>query len=93
MTWTEFKALWQEIDRRVAAGEFTPEEAVAAARRTGLVEASGLPHLPHEVRDVMAFTPDSYLAFRPWLLVVFAAENTPRVYRPATEPLLRRNRD
>jgi hypothetical protein len=89
MTWAEYKALWQEIDRRVAAGEYTPEEAVEAARQHRLIAATS-PNLPHEVRDVMAFAPDSYLAFRPWLLVVFADRRTPFVYRPATEPLLRR---
>ncbi len=90
MTWAEYKALWQEIDRRVGAGEYTAEEAVEAARQHRLIAASS-PHLPHEVRDVMAFAPDSYLAFRPWLLVVFADQRTPLVYRPATEPLLRRH--
>jgi hypothetical protein len=91
MTWAEYKALWQEIDRRIAAGEYTPEEAVEAARQHRLIATSSNPNLPHEVRDVMAFVPDSYLAFRPWLLVVFADRRTPFVYRPATEPLLRRH--
>jgi hypothetical protein len=89
MTWAEYKALWQEIDRRIDAGEYTPEEAVEAARQHRLIAATN-PNLPHEVRDVMAFAPDSYLAFRPWLLVVFADRRTPLVYRPAAEPLLRR---
>jgi hypothetical protein len=90
MTWAEYKALWQEIDRRFGAGEYTAEEAVEAARQHRLIAPPG-PNLPHEVRDVMAFAPDTYLAFRPWLLVVFADQRTPLVYRPATEPLLRRN--
>lgn len=90
MTWAEHKALWQEIDRRFGAGEYTSEEAVEAARRHRLIAPPG-PHLPHEVREVMAFAPDSFMAYRPWLLVVFADQATPFVYRPATEPLLRRH--
>jgi hypothetical protein len=91
LDWAEYKALWQEIDRRFGAGEYTAEEAVEAARQHRLIAPSTSPNLPHEVRDVMAFAPDSYLAFRPWLLVVFADQRTPLVYRPATEPLLRRH--
>jgi hypothetical protein len=87
LTWPEFKALWQEIDRRVATGEFTAEEAVAAARRTGLAAEPIAPHLPHEVRDVLAFTPESYPEFfGPWLLVSFADGEKPRVYRPYINP-------
>lgn len=32
LIWPEFKILWQEIDRRVVAGEFSPAQAVQAAR-------------------------------------------------------------
>jgi hypothetical protein len=87
LTWPEYKARLQEIERRLAAGEYTPEQAVEAARESGLIAASILPHLPHEIRDVLAFMPERYPEFfGPWLLVAFAGDETPRVYRPYVNP-------
>jgi len=81
LTWPEYKARWQEIDRRVVAGDYTPEEAVEAARHAGLIAAGLVPHLPHEMRDILAFIPGGLEEFGPWLLVVFADHAT-RIYRP-----------
>jgi hypothetical protein len=82
LTWPEFTVLWREIDRRVAAGEFSPAQAVLAARHAGLI-ASSAPYLPHEVRSVMTFFTDRFLEpFGPWLMVSFEGDPIPRVNCP-----------
>lgn len=87
LTWPEYKARLEEIERRLAVGEYTPEQAVEAARESGLIAPSVLPHLPHEICDVLAFMPESYPEFfGPWLLVAFAGDEKPRVYRPYINP-------
>lgn len=84
LTWPEYKARWQEIDRRVTAGEYTPEQAVQAAYETGLMCRSAGPHLPHEIRDILTFVPERtpWAMLGPWLLVAFEGDEVPRVYRP-----------
>lgn len=86
LTWQEFKSRWQEIDRRVVAGEYTPEEAVATARACGVIAPQRMIHLPHEVRDVMAFAPKRWFAIAPWLMVSFAGDSAPLIYEPYIPP-------
>lgn len=86
LTWQEFKSRWQEIDRRVAAGEYTPDEAVAAARACGIIAPQRMIHLPHEVRDVMAFAPECWFAIAPWLMVSFEGDSAPLIYEPYIPP-------
>jgi len=89
LTWPQFKACWQELDRRVGSGELASEEAVRLAYEVGLVCPKEAPHLPHEVSDVMAFYPERIPAppFGPWLLVAFADDifGGPHVYRPISD--------
>jgi hypothetical protein len=84
LTWPQFKACWQELDRRVGSGEVTAEEAVRLAYEVGLVRPKHA-YLPHEIREVMAFYPDYFPGppYGPWLLVAFAdALSGTYVYRP-----------
>jgi|GEM_PF-2011037 len=88
LTWPQFKACWQELDRRVASGEMASEEAVRLAYEVGLICNQGVPRLPHEISDVMAFYPRTPEAsFDPWLLVAFADGifGGPHVYRPVSD--------
>jgi hypothetical protein len=87
LTWPQFKACCQELDRRVASGEMTSEEAVRLAYEVGLICNQAVPRLPHEISDVMAFYPERIPdpAFEPWLLVAFTDDifGGPHVYRPS----------
>jgi hypothetical protein len=89
LTWPQFKACWQELDRRVSAGELTAEDAVRMAYEVGLVcPQNGQTYLPHEIREVMAFYPDHIPdpPLGPWLLVAFADSVLAgtHVYRPVS---------
>lgn len=83
MTWPEYRIRWQELDRRVLAGEFTPDQAVEAARTCGLIAACPPLHLPHEIRDVMVFVPKLHWSpSGPWLMVRFNNVSAPLIYSP-----------
>ena len=86
LTWAQFKACWQELDRHVASGEVTADEAVRLAYEVGLVRPKDAPHLPHEIREVMSFYPDYFPGppYGPWLIVAFAdvALGRTYLYRP-----------
>lgn len=89
LTWPQFKACWQELDRRVVSGEMASEEAVRLAYEVGLVCPKAVPFLPHEIREVMAFYPERIPEppFGPWLLVAFADSvlGGTHVYRPISD--------
>lgn len=89
LTWPQFKACWQELDRRVGAGELTAEQAVRLAYEVGLVCRRTAQYLPHEIREVMAFYPDRIPdpPLGPWLLVAFADSvlGGTHVYRPVSD--------
>jgi hypothetical protein len=77
---------WQELDRRLADGEFDMEEVVKAARESGLIRRVGGPGPPNALREVWVIEPKPirHLVPAPLVLLEFKTDvySGPRIYRP-----------
>jgi hypothetical protein len=89
--WGRLRRRWQEIDRLLNVGEFSPEDTVEAILDAGLARRAIGPGRPHPIREACIFEPERYslLVPGPLLLVVFTdgGHGGPAIYRPVSDEL------